>query len=86
MDSLGVLAAVLVWLLIVGAALMRAPGAGGRSLVGAWLALTAVTMFIEFVVFFVILHILLFGLGEGHPSWASSSPSSSCRRLPSPGP
>jgi hypothetical protein len=65
MDSLGVLAAVLVWLLIVGAALMRAPGAGGRSLVGAWLALTAVTMFIEFVVFFVILHILLFGLGEG---------------------
>lgn len=65
MDSLGVLVAVLVWLLIVGAALMRAPGSGGRSIVGAWLALTAVTMVCEFVVFFVALHVLLFGLGEG---------------------
>lgn len=65
MDSLGVLVAVLVWLVVVGAALMRAPGTGGRSQVGAWLALTAVTMFCEFVVFFVVLHGLLFTLGEG---------------------
>jgi hypothetical protein len=64
MDSLGVLLAVLVWLVVVGAALMRAPGTGGRSQVGAWLALTAVTMFCEFVVAFVVLHVLLFGLGE----------------------
>ena len=65
MDSLGILGAILVWLLIVGAALVRAPGASGRSLVGAWLALTAVTMFAEFVFAFVVLHVLLFGLGEG---------------------
>ncbi len=65
MDSLGVLLAVLVWLLIVGAALVRAPGTSGRSLVGAWLALTTFTMFCEFVVFFVILHGLLFLVGEG---------------------
>lgn len=68
MDSLGVLVAVLIWLVIVGAALMRAPGTGGRSQVGAWLALTTVTMFCEFVVFFVLLHGLLFTLGE----WASA--------------
>jgi hypothetical protein len=65
MDSLGVLLAVLVWLVVVGAALMRAPGTGGRSQVGAWLALTAVSMFCEFVVAFVLLHVLLFGFGEG---------------------
>jgi hypothetical protein len=64
MDSLGVLLAILVWLLIVGVALVRAPG-DGRSLVAAWLALTVVTMFIEFVAFFVILHALLFIVGEG---------------------
>ena len=68
MDSLGVLVAVLIWLVIVGTVLMRAPETGGRSQVGAWLALTTVTMFCEFVVFFVLLHGLLFTLGE----WASA--------------
>lgn len=65
MDSLGVLVAVLVWLLVVGAAMMRVPGSGVRSLIVPWLALTLLTMAVEFVVLFIATYGLLFTLGPG---------------------
>lgn len=64
MDSLGVLVAVLVWLLVVGAAMMRVPGGGVRSLIVPWLALTLLTMAVEFVVLFIATYGLLFTLGR----------------------
>ncbi|MDA8236838.1 MAG: hypothetical protein M0T75_02980 [Chloroflexi bacterium] len=65
MDPLEILLAILIWLLVLGFALVRAPGTGGRSQIGAWLALSALTMFVVFVVFFVVCHVLLFTLGTG---------------------
>jgi hypothetical protein len=65
MDGFGILAAILVWLLVVGAALMRVPGGGMRSLVAPWLALTLLTMACEFLALFIITYGLLFTLGPG---------------------
>ena len=65
MDSLAVLLAILVWLLILGAALMRVPGGGVRSLIAPWLALTLLTMAVEFIALFIITYGLLFTLGTG---------------------
>lgn len=64
MDSLGVLVAVLVWLLVVGAVLMRVPGGGVRSLIAPWLALTLLTLAVEFIVLFIATYGLLFTLGR----------------------
>ena len=63
MDKVEILLAILVWLLIVGAALMRVPGGGMRSLVAPWLALTALTMVIEFIVLNLVWFGLLFFVG-----------------------
>jgi hypothetical protein len=65
MDSLEILLAILVWLLVVGAALMRVPGGGIRSLIAPWLALTALTLAVEFIFLFIATYGLLFSLGEG---------------------
>jgi hypothetical protein len=64
MDSLGVLAAILAWLLILGVALLRIPGVGLRALAGPWLVLTAVSMGCVFMAFFVISYGLLFLFGR----------------------
>ena len=64
MDSLGVLAAILAWLLILGVALLRIPGVGMRALAGPWLALTVVSMGCVFMAFFVISYGLLFAFGR----------------------
>ena len=64
MDSLGVLAAILAWLLILGVALLRIPGVGLRALAGPWLVLTVVSMGCVFMVFFVISYGLLFMFGR----------------------
>ena len=64
MDSLEVLAVILIWLLVVGAALMRVPGGGVRSLIAPWLALTALTMAVEFIVLFIATYGLLFAFGR----------------------
>lgn len=60
MDSVEVLAAILIWLLVLGAALSRVPGGGVRSLVAPWLALTLLTMAVEFIVLFIVTYGLLF--------------------------
>jgi hypothetical protein len=66
MNSVEVLAAILIWLLVVGAALTRVPGGGMRSLVAPWLALTVLTMAVEFIVLVTIgSFLVLFFLGEG---------------------
>jgi hypothetical protein len=65
MDSVEVLAAILIWLLVVGAALTRVPGGGMRSLIAPWLALTLLTMAVEFLALFIITYGLLFTLGTG---------------------
>ena len=39
-------------------------GGGGRSLIAPWLALTILTMFIEFVVLFIATYGLLFFVGR----------------------
>lgn len=64
MDSLGVLVAVLAWLVIVGAVLVRVPGGGLRSLVVPWLAFTLMTLAVEFIVLFIASYGLLFTLGR----------------------
>jgi hypothetical protein len=64
MDSLGILLAILVWLLIVGAAMMRVPGGGARSLIAPWLALTVLTLAVEFIALFIASYGLLFTLGR----------------------
>ena len=64
MDSLGVLVAILAWLLILGVALLRIPGVGLRALAGPWLVLTAVSMGCVFMAFFVISYGLLFVFGR----------------------
>ena len=63
MDKVEILLAILVWLLIVGAALLRVPGGGVRSLIAPWLALTALTMVIEFIVLNLAWFGLLFFVG-----------------------
>ena len=63
MDSIEVLAAILIWLLVVGAALTRVPG-GVRSLIAPWLALTLLTMAIEFIVLFIATYGLLFFISK----------------------
>ncbi len=60
MDSVEVLAAILIWLLVLGAALTRVPGGGVRSLVAPWLALTLLTLAVEFIVLFILTYGLLF--------------------------
>lgn len=60
MDSVEVLVAILIWLLVVGAALSRVPSGGGRSLLGPWLALTLLTMAVEFIILFIAVYGLLF--------------------------
>lgn len=65
MDSLGVLLAILVWLLILGVALLRVPGVGLRALAGPWLVLSVVSMGCVFMVFFVVSYGLLFAFGRG---------------------
>ena len=50
MDKIEVLAAILIWLLVVGAALMRVPGGTIRWLIVPWLALTVLTIAVEFIV------------------------------------
>jgi hypothetical protein len=69
MDSLAVLAAILVWLLILAVALMRVPGVGLRALVGTWLVLTVLSMGCVFIVAFVASYGLLFAFGIG-AAWA----------------
>jgi len=64
MDSLEILLAILIWLLVVGAALMRVPGGGVRSLIAPWLALTVLTLAVEFIVLFIATYGLLFTLGK----------------------
>jgi hypothetical protein len=64
MDSLGVLVAILAWLLILGVALLRVPGVGMRALAGTWLVLTAVSIGCVFIVFFVVSYGLLFAFGR----------------------
>lgn len=64
MDSLGVLVAILAWLLILALALLRIPGVGLRALAGTWLLLTAVSMGCLFIVFFVASYGLLFAFGR----------------------
>jgi ABC-type transport system involved in Fe-S cluster assembly fused permease/ATPase subunit len=64
MDKVEILLAILVWLLVVGAALMRVPGGGIRSLIAPWLALTVLTMVIEFIVLNLIWFGLLFFVGR----------------------
>ena len=63
-DSLGVLVAILAWLLILGVALLRVPGVGLRALAGTWLVLTAVSIGCVFIVFFVVSYGLLFAFGR----------------------
>jgi hypothetical protein len=65
MDSVEVLAAILIWLLVIGAALMRVPGGGIRSMIAPWLALTLLTMAVEFIFLFILTYGLLFALGPG---------------------
>jgi hypothetical protein len=64
MDKVEILLAILVWLLVVGAALLRVPGGGVRSLIAPWLALTALTMTIEFIVLNLAWFGLLFFVGR----------------------
>lgn len=64
MDSLGVLVAILAWLLILGVALLRVPGVGLKALAGPWLVLTAVSVGCVFIVFFVVSYGLLFAFGR----------------------
>ena len=64
MDSLEILLAILVWLLAVGAALLRVPGGGVRSLIAPWLALTVLTLAVEFIVLFIATYGLLFTFGK----------------------
>jgi len=64
MDSLEILLAALVWLLVVGAALLRVPGGGVRSLIAPWLALTVLTLAVEFIALFIATYGLLFTLGR----------------------
>ncbi len=65
MDSVEVLVALLIWLLVIGAALLRVPGSSGRSLVAPWLALTLLSMACEFIILFIVTYGLLFTLGTG---------------------
>jgi hypothetical protein len=61
MDSVEAIAAILIWLLVVGGALyLRVPGGGIRSLIAPWLALTVLTMAVEFMVLFIFTYGLLF--------------------------
>ena len=64
MDKIEVLAAILVWLLVIGAALMRVPGGSMRSLIAPWLALTAVTVAVELIVLNLVLFLLYFAGGS----------------------
>jgi hypothetical protein len=64
MDGLGVLVAILAWLLILGIVLLRMPGIGLRAQAGTWLVLTAVSMGCVCIVFFVIAYGLLFVFGR----------------------
>ncbi len=65
MDGVGVLLAILLWLVGIGVGLLRMRKTGGRSQIVTWLALTAVTMACEFLVAFIACHALLFTLGTG---------------------
>jgi hypothetical protein len=64
MDKVEIVAAILVWLLVVGAFLMRVPGGGVRTLIAPWLALTAVTIVAELIVFNIIWFLLYFAAGD----------------------
>jgi hypothetical protein len=64
MDALEVLAAILVWLLVLGAALLRVPGGSIRSLIAPWLVLSLLTMAVEFIVLFILTYGLLFFVGK----------------------
>jgi hypothetical protein len=63
MDKVEILLAILVWLFVVGAALSRVPGGSVRSLIVPWLALTALTMVVEFIVLNLVWFGLLFFVG-----------------------
>jgi hypothetical protein len=63
MDKIEIVAAILIWLLIVGAALMRVPGGTGRALVAPWLALTVLAMALEFIVLNIAWFLIYFFLG-----------------------
>jgi hypothetical protein len=65
MDGVGVLLAILLWLVGIGVGLLRMRQSGGRTHIVTWLALTAVTMSCEFLVAFITCHALLFTLGTG---------------------
>jgi hypothetical protein len=64
MDSVAIIAAILAWLLVIAVALLRVPGSGWRSLVGPWLALSILTMAVEFIVLFLLTYGLLFFVGR----------------------
>lgn len=64
MDKIEVLAAILIWLLVVGAALTRVPGGGIRSLIAPWLALTVLSMVVGFIVLQLFTYGLLFFVGR----------------------
>jgi hypothetical protein len=65
MDAVAVLLLIIVWLVVLGAALIRAPGTGGRGQIGTWLVLTGLTMSLEFIIGFIFSYALLFALGTG---------------------
>jgi hypothetical protein len=64
MDALEVLLAILIWLLVLGFALMRTPGGSVRSLILPWLVLSILTMAVEFIVLFIFSYGLLFFVSE----------------------
>jgi len=64
MDTVEIVAAILIWLLVVGIALMRVPGGGGRALIVPWIALTALSMAVLFIVLFIATYGLLFFVGK----------------------
>ena len=61
-----------IWLLVIGAALMRVPGGSMRSLIAPWLAFTLLTMAVEFIVFNIAWFGLLFFVGKEQALSASS--------------
>jgi hypothetical protein len=64
MDSVEVLGAILIWLLVVGIFMLRAPGGSTRSLIAPWLALTLLSMAVLFIVLFIATYGLLFVFGK----------------------
>ena len=65
MRGVDILFVILVALLVLGGALLRMRQTNGSSRVATWLVLTVLTMTCEFVVAFIVVHVLLFLFAEG---------------------